>query len=99
VNYPTSDVPYTRIVEYKHVLNQTSPYTIITKETSSDVGEPYYPIPNTHNQELYAKYKALAEATPNVHFIGRLASYKYFNMDQAVSASIDYFETTFAPSV
>ena len=95
VNYPTPDVPYTRIVEYKHLLNQTSQYTIITKETSCDSGEPYYPIPTKQNQAIYDQYKKLAESTPNVHFIGRLASYKYFNMDQAIRAAMDYFEKHF----
>jgi UDP-galactopyranose mutase len=91
VNYPGKEVPYTRIVEYKHLLNQKSEYTIITKETSSDIGEPYYPVPNKKNQDLYEQYRKLAESTPSVHFIGRLASYKYFNMDQAIRNAMDYF--------
>ena len=95
VNYPDASVPYTRIVEYKHLLNQQSDYTILTKETSSDVGEPYYPIPTKQNQDVYAQYRLLADSTPNVHFIGRLASYKYFNMDQAIRAAMDYFTTHF----
>jgi UDP-galactopyranose mutase len=98
VNYPGVDVPYTRIVEYKHLLNQTSPFTIITKETSCDDGEPYYPIPTKQNQQIYEQYKSLAADTPNVHFIGRLASYKYFNMDQAIRAAIDYFDIHFKPT-
>ena len=95
VNYPDPAVPYTRIVEYKHLLNQPSQYTIITKETSSDVGEPYYPVPNARNQDIYANYKALADQMreKGVHFLGRLASYKYFNMDQAVAAAMDSFDT------
>lgn len=94
VNYPDITVPYTRIVEYKHLLNQESEYTIITKETSSDEGEPYYPVPNDRNKEVYTKYRELADKsqTQNVHFIGRLASYKYFNMDQAIDCAMDYFE-------
>lgn len=95
VNYPSLDVPYTRIVEYKHLLNQQSEYTILTKETSSDVGEPYYPIPSQENQALYEEYRKLASSIPNVHFVGRLANYKYFNMDQAVRNAMDYFETHF----
>ncbi len=93
VNYPNHDVPFTRIVEYKHLLHQQSKYTIITKETSSDIGEPYYPVPNERNRELYDQYKQLAnnEMERNVHFVGRLASYKYFNMDQAVRSAMDYF--------
>lgn len=95
VNYPSPDVPFTRIVEYKHLLHQTSPYTILTKETSSDVGEPYYPVPSPANQTLYARYKDLAKQTSNVHFLGRLATYKYFNMDQAIRCALDYFQTEF----
>lgn len=98
VNYPDPSVPYTRIVEYKHLLNQPSRYTIITKETSSDVGEPYYPVPNARNQELYAQYKTLADQMreKNVHFLGRLASYKYFNMDQAIAAAMESFDLLIA---
>ncbi len=95
VNYPEISTPYTRIVEYKHLLNQESEYTVITKETSSDSGEPYYPVPTKENQELYEKYRELAKNQCNVHFIGRLASYKYFNMDQAIRCAIDYFNNNF----
>jgi UDP-galactopyranose mutase len=87
VNHPSTSVPYTRIVEYKHFLAQPSEQTLITKETSTDEGEPYYPVPNPQNQALYERYRALAdeeEARGGVHFLGRLASYKYFNMDQAI---------------
>jgi UDP-galactopyranose mutase len=92
VNYPEIKYPFTRIVEYKHFLNQKSDHTIIVKETTNDIGEPYYPIPNQRNMELYNKYKELAEQETNVHFIGRLASYKYFNMDQAILNALDYFD-------
>lgn len=90
VNYPSDNVPYTRIVEYKHLLNQPSEYTILTRETSCDDGEPYYPVPNQQNQDLYERYKILAKKS-SVHFVGRLASYKYFNMDQAIDAAMEYF--------
>jgi UDP-galactopyranose mutase len=86
VNYPSSDVPYTRIVEYKHFLNQETDSTVIVYETTTDQGEPYYPVPNKKNMELYEVYRKLAEKEEkekNVYFIGRLANYKYFNMDQA----------------
>jgi UDP-galactopyranose mutase len=92
VNYPESVVPYTRIVEYKHFLNQTSSDTIIVKEYTTDVGEPYYPIPNKRNMDLYEKYKELTQDQSKVHFIGRLANYKYFNMDAAIRNALDYFE-------
>ena len=93
VNYPSKDVPYTRIVEYKHFLNQQSDDTIIVSEKTNDIGEPYYPVPNKKNLELYEKYKILAknEEDKNVFFVGRLANYKYFNMDEAIKNSLDFF--------
>jgi UDP-galactopyranose mutase len=91
VNYPELDVPFTRIVEYKHFLNQQTPHTTIVKEVTKDHGEPYYPVPNKTNLSLYEKYKELAELEKDAHFIGRLASYKYFNMDQAIKNSLDFF--------
>lgn len=90
VNYPNSGVPFTRIVEYKHFLNQQSPHTTIVKEITKDTGEPYYPVHNQRNISLYEKYKELAAKEKNVHFIGRLASYKYFNMDQAIKNALDF---------
>jgi UDP-galactopyranose mutase len=94
INYPSIDVSFTRIVEYKHFLNQQSPHTTIIKEYSCDNGEPYYPVLNEKNIKLYEKYKRIAEdemKINNIHFIGRLANYKYFNMDQAIKNSLDYF--------
>jgi UDP-galactopyranose mutase len=95
VNYPGTDVEFTRIVEYKHFLNQKSPHTTIVKEYSTDEGEPYYPVLNAKNLAIYEKYKKLAEGEKNVHFIGRLANYKYFNMDQAIKNALDYFNNNF----
>jgi len=95
VNYPLLDVSFTRIVEYKHFLNQKSPHTTIVKEYPTDEGEPYYPVLNERNMLLYEKYRKLAEDESNVHFIGRLANYKYFNMDQAIKNAIDYFNFNF----
>ena len=92
VNYPEKEYPYTRIVEYKHFLNQKSKDTIIVSETTNDKGEPYYPIPNKENMELYEKYKEMAEKEENVYFVGRLANYKYFNMDQAIKNSLLLFK-------
>ena len=99
VNYPNKDVPFTRIVEYKHFLNQESKDTIIVSETTNDKGEPYYPVPNKRNLELYNKYKALAENEEknNVYFVGRLANYKYFNMDEAILNSLKFFENVLEP--
>ncbi len=91
VNYPQKNVPYTRIVEYKHFLNQDSPHTTIVKEISKDNGEPYYPVPTERNISLYGRYKEFAEKEKDVYFLGRLANYKYFNMDQAIKNAIDFF--------
>lgn len=91
VNYPSLTTTYTRCVEYKHFLNQKSPWTMISNETTCADGEPYYPVPTQENRDLYEKYRALAETKPNVHFVGRLASYKYFNMDQAIRNAMDYY--------
>ena len=97
VNYPSLYNDFTRIVEYKHFLNQqkNSKQTIIVKEFSKDKGEPYYPVPNDKNKELYEKYKLLANKELNVHFLGRLANYKYFNMDTAILNALNYFEQHF----
>jgi len=98
VNYPEPDVNFTRIAEYKHTPNQPasaykSPGTVIYREYSTDVGDPYYPVPNVENQALYAKYQELAKATQEVIFVGRLASYKYFNMDQAILTALELYDT------
>jgi UDP-galactopyranose mutase len=92
VNHPSTDDDYTRIVEYKHLLNQTSKDTVIFIERSKDGGEPYYPVPNDENKQLYAKYQDMASKEPNVTFVGRLANYKYFNMDQAILNALELFE-------
>ena len=95
VNYPDSNVPFTRIVEYKHFLNQKSADTVIVLETTNEIGEPYYPVPNKRNLELYEQYKQLASAEEinQVFFVGRLANYKYFNMDEAILNSLSFFNT------
>ena len=95
IYYPQNNVLFTRIVEYKHFLNQKSDHTIIVKEYTKDEGEPYYPIPNKKNMELYEKYKSLTINEKDVHFLGRLANYKYFNMDQAILNSLEYFDKYF----
>ena len=94
VNYPNTE-DFTRIVEYKHFLNQKSKDTIIVTEKTKDIGEPYYPVPNKKNLELYEKYKQLAidEEKNNVYFLGRLANYKYFNMDAAIENALNFFNT------
>ncbi|OYX29881.1 MAG: UDP-galactopyranose mutase [Caulobacterales bacterium 32-69-10] len=88
VNYPHPDTPYTRISEYKHLTGQKHAKTSITFEYPSAEGDPYYPIPREENQVLYKKYEALALARPDVSFVGRLATYKYYNMDQVVGQAL-----------
>jgi UDP-galactopyranose mutase len=91
VNYPSLTTPFTRCVEYKHFLYQKSPWTVLCKETTTDNGDPYYPVPTAANQALYEKYRELASGERGVYFVGRLASYKYFNMDQAIRNAMDWF--------
>ncbi len=91
VNYPDEKVPYTRISEYKHLTGQEAPVTTITYEYPSAEGDPYYPIPRPENQELFKKYEALADDTDNVTFVGRLATYRYYNMDQIVGQALATF--------
>ncbi|PBJ10178.1 UDP-galactopyranose mutase [Flavobacterium sp. ACN6] len=92
VNYPGTEVDFTRIIEYKHFGNQISEKTTVVKEFTVDEGEPYYPVPNPRNQEIYARYKTEADKLIDVHFVGRLANYKYFNMDQAFKNALDLFD-------
>jgi len=92
VNHPNATTNYTRIVEYKHFLNQTSDHTILFFEYSKDDGEPYYPVPNPENENLFKKYKVMADMEHGVTFAGRLANYKYFNMDQTIENALSLFE-------
>ena len=91
VNYTEAEVPYTRIIEHKHfVFDSTSPKTVISREYPSawKVGdEPYYPVNNDENNALYEKYRRLAENDPKVLFGGRLGLYKYYDMDRVISAA------------
>jgi UDP-galactopyranose mutase len=91
VNYPCEEVPFTRISEYKHLTGQQSPVTTVTYEYPSAEGDPYYPIPRPENQELFKRYEALADATDDVTFVGRLATYRYYNMDQIVGQALATF--------
>lgn len=91
VNYTERQVPYTRIIEHKHFEFGTQPNTIITKEYPADWNpdkEPYYPINDNHNNEIYRKYKELADAERNVIFGGRLAEYKYYDMHQIIGSAL-----------
>ena len=90
VNFPQTEA-YTRISEYKHLTGQEHPKTSITYEYPTADGDPYYPVPRPENQELYKKYERLALATPDVWFVGRLATYRYYNMDQIVGQALATF--------
>jgi UDP-galactopyranose mutase len=90
VNYPQTE-DYTRVTEYKHLTGQEHSKTSLTYERSSAEGDPYYPIPRPENAELYKKYEALAEAERDVWFVGRLATYRYYNMDQVVGQALSTF--------
>jgi UDP-galactopyranose mutase len=87
VNYP-NDHLYTRVTEFKHLTGQSHPKTTRVYEYPQAEGDPYYPIPRPENAALYRKYQELGQATPGVHFVGRLGTYKYYNMDQVVAQSL-----------
>lgn len=87
VNYP-NEHPYTRITEFKHLSGQTHSGTSIVREYPQAEGDPYYPIPRPENDLLYKKYQSLAEKESSVTFVGRLAQYRYYNMDQVVGAAL-----------
>jgi UDP-galactopyranose mutase len=88
VNYPDEAVPYTRVTEYKHLTGDQAPVTSVTYEYPSAEGDPYYPIPREENQALFKRYEALAIAERDVTFVGRLATYRYYNMDQVVGQAL-----------
>jgi UDP-galactopyranose mutase len=90
VNYPQSE-KYTRVTEYKHLTGQAHPKSSLTFEYPSAEGDPYYPVPRAENQERYKRYQRLADATPDVYFVGRLATYRYYNMDQVVGQALATF--------
>ncbi|MBB3017083.1 UDP-galactopyranose mutase [Microvirga lupini] len=90
VNFPQTN-DYTRVTEYKHLTGQEHAKTALTYEYPSAEGDPYYPIPKAANQELFKKYERLALATPDVWFVGRLATYRYYNMDQIVGQALATF--------
>jgi UDP-galactopyranose mutase len=90
VNYP-NDHDYTRITEFKHLTGQSHARTSIVYEYPRASGDPYYPVPRPENAELYRKYQHLAEARRDVHFVGRLATYRYYNMDQVVAQALTLY--------
>jgi len=87
VNHP-NEHEYTRVTEFKHLTGQKHAQTTLVYEYPRAEGDPYYPVPRPENDALYKRYRALAEATPDVSFVGRLATYKYYNMDQVVAQAL-----------
>jgi UDP-galactopyranose mutase len=87
INYPNEHA-YTRITEFKYLTGQRHSKTAVVYEYPRAEGDPYYPIPRPENAAVYKMYQQLAEATPDVHFVGRLATYKYYNMDQIVAQAL-----------
>ena len=90
INYP-NEQPYTRVTEFKHLTGQVHPKTTVVYEYPQAEGDPYYPVPRPENAALYQQYKALADATTGVHFVGRLGTYKYYNMDQVTAQALTLF--------
>jgi UDP-galactopyranose mutase len=91
INFP-NEHPYTRITEFKYLTGQHHHKTSIVYEYPQAEGDPYYPIPRPENAEIYKKYQRLANDMTNTYFTGRLATYKYYNMDQVVAQSLTLFE-------
>jgi UDP-galactopyranose mutase len=87
INYPNEHL-YTRVTEFKHLTGQEHRKSSLVYEYPQGEGDPYYPVPRPENAEIYKKYQELAEARPDVHFVGRLATYKYYNMDQVVGQAL-----------
>ena len=87
VNYPNEHA-YTRVTEFKYLTGQEHPKTTVVYEYPKDEGDPYYPVPRTENGKLYGRYRELAEALDDVVFVGRLATYRYYNMDQVVAQAL-----------
>ncbi len=92
INFPQKEIPWTRKVEIKHVTGQIHPGTTISTEYPMNEGDPYYPIPAQRNHDLYKQYEQLANQAGNVIFIGRLAKYKYMNMDEVVGEALELFK-------
>jgi UDP-galactopyranose mutase len=90
INYPNEHL-YTRVTEFKHLTGQEHRKSTLVYEHPQAEGDPYYPVPRPENAEIYKKYQELAEARPDVHFVGRLATYKYYNMDQVVGQALSVY--------
>jgi UDP-galactopyranose mutase len=98
INEPGAGVPYTRTTEYKYLTGQTHAKTLVSREYPSAEGEPYYPIPMPESRALYERYRRLAARERRVTFVGRLAEYRYYNMDQAVASALTTFAQLAGPS-
>ncbi|BCG83819.1 UDP-galactopyranose mutase [Mesorhizobium sp. 113-3-3] len=90
VNYPQTE-GFTRVTEYKHMTGQQHVQTSLTYEYPTDDGDPYYPVPRAENEELYKRYEALAAQQTDAIFVGRLATYRYYNMDQVIGQALAAF--------
>jgi len=88
INEPDEAIPYTRTTEFRHLTGQAGPATTIVREFPIATGDPYYPVPRPANAELYRRYESLASGLQDVDFVGRLATYKYYNMDQVVAQAL-----------
>ena len=98
VNYTSADVPYTRIIEHKHFEFGKGDGTVITREYPSEWkpgDEPYYPVNNDRNSELYGKYKEMADAEKDVIFGGRLGVYRYYDMDKVIASALELADSEF----
>jgi UDP-galactopyranose mutase len=90
VNYPNEHA-YTRITEFKHLTGQEHGKTSVVYEYPRAEGDPYYPVPRPENTALYERYRELTKSTPKTHFVGRLATYRYYNMDQVVAQALKLY--------
>jgi UDP-galactopyranose mutase len=90
INHPNENA-YTRVTEFKYLTGQEHSKTTLVYEFAKGEGDPYYPVPRPENAVLYKKYQDLAEATPGVRFLGRLGTYKYYNMDQVVAQALTLY--------
>ncbi len=96
INYPNEHA-YTRITEFKYLTGQKHPKTTVVYEFPKDEGDPYYPVPRAENALLYKRYRQLAEQENKIYFAGRLATYKYYNMDQVVAQALTLYKKIITP--
>jgi UDP-galactopyranose mutase len=96
INYPNEHA-YTRITEFKYLTGQRHNKTTIVYEYPKAEGDPYYPVPRPENAEIYKRYQQMAVSMTNTFFVGRLATYKYYNMDQVVAQSLTLYKKLIQP--